>query len=63
MLQYLMFWVWLVQKLYWTTIGNFSFCAAVVSINYGILFYNYSKIRKIAEKQYRVKTIRNGQFI
>jgi P-type E1-E2 ATPase len=63
MLQYLMFWVWLVQKLYWTTIGNFSFCWAVISINYGILVYNYVKIKKIAEKEYRVKVMRDGRVV
>ena len=50
MLQYLMFWIWLVQKLYWTTIGNLSFCVAVISINYGILYYNHRQIKKMAEK-------------
>jgi cation-transporting P-type ATPase 13A2 len=62
-LQYLMFCIWTVQKLYLNILGNLSFCLLIVSINYIILYRNYAKIKQIAEKEFTVQVVRNGSFI
>lgn len=59
-LQYMIFCIWVVQKLESSIIGNFSSLLVIISINYFIRFYNYHKIKKMAEKEFRVKVIRNG---
>ena len=62
MLQYLIFWVWGIQKLYQDIIVNFAFLYIIISVNYVIQYYNYTKIKKMAEKEYSIRTIRNGQY-
>jgi cation-transporting P-type ATPase 13A2 len=62
LLQYFIFCVWLIQKLYVNTIANFAFCLAVNTVNYIIQYYNYCKIRQMAEKEFRITVLRDQQF-
>jgi hypothetical protein len=48
MLQYFIFWIWAMQKLYQDIAGNLIFLIVLLSVNYAIRYYNFAKIKKIA---------------
>ncbi len=61
-LQYLIFGVWVIQELYVNVLANFAFCFGVTTVNYFILYYNFSKVKHIAEKVFNIKVLRMGVF-
>jgi hypothetical protein len=58
-LQYCIFAVWIIRELFLMVGANLLFSIVVTSVNYLILYHNFTKVKQMAERTFEVRVLRN----